>query len=39
MKEQNNKHKDAKSMGEKLKTNSLIFIFSFFSRDLQDFKF
>jgi hypothetical protein len=39
MKKQNKKHQNAKSIGEKLKTNSLMFFVSFFSGDLQDFKF
>ena len=29
----------AKTIGEKLKTKGLMFIVSFFSNDLQDFKF
>ena len=33
------KHQNAKSIGEKLKTKSLMFFGSFFSCDLQDFKF
>ena len=39
MKKQNKKHQNAKSIGEKLKTNGLMFFVSFFSCDLQDFKF
>ena len=39
MKKQNKKHKNAKSIGEKLKTEGLMFFVSFFSYDFQDFKF
>ena len=39
MKKQNKKHQNAKSIGEKLKTKGLMFFVSFFSFDLQDFKF
>ena len=39
MKKQNKKHKNAKSIGEKLKNKGLMFFVSFFSCDLQDFKF
>ena len=41
MKKQNKtkKHQNARSIGEKLKTKSLMFFVSFFSCDLQDFKF
>ena len=37
---QNKKHQNARSVGEKLKSKSLmLLLFSFFSCDLQDFKF
>ena len=39
MKKPNKKHQNAKSIGEKEKTKSLMFFVSFFSYDLQDFKF
>jgi hypothetical protein len=39
MKKQNKKHQNAKSIGEKLKTKGLMFLVSFVSCDLQDFKF
>ena len=39
MKKQNKKHQNARSMGEKLKTNSLMFFVTFFKCDLEDFKF
>ena len=38
MKKQNKKRKSARFIDEKLKTESLMFIVSFFSCDLQDFK-
>ena len=39
MKKQNIKHKNVRFIDEKLKTKSLMFFFSLFSRDLQYFKF
>ena len=39
MKKQNKKHQHVKFIGEKLKTKGLMFFVSFFSCDLQDFKF
>ena len=39
MKKQNKKYQNAKSSGKKLKTKGLMFFVSFFSYDLQDFKF
>ena len=36
MKKQNKKHKNARSISEKLKTKSLMFSVSFFTCDLQD---
>ena len=39
MKKQSKKHQNAKSIGEKLETKGLRFFVSFFSCDLQDFKF
>ena len=39
MKKQNKKHQNAESIGKKLKTKGLMFFVSFFSCDLQDFKF
>ena len=36
--EQNKKHQNDKSIGEKLKTKGLMFFVSVFSCDLQDFK-
>ena len=38
-KKQNKKHQNVRSIDEKLKTKSLMFFVSFFSCDLQDFKF
>ena len=35
----NKKHQNDKSIGEKLKTKSLMFFASIYSCDLQDFKF
>ena len=34
----NKKHQNAKSIGKKLKTNGLMFFYSFTSCDLEDFK-
>ena len=39
MKKTKQKHQNAKSIGEKLKTKGLMFLGSFFSCDLQDLKF
>ena len=39
MKKQNKEHQNARFINEKLKTKSLMFFVSFFSCDLQDFKF
>jgi hypothetical protein len=39
MKKQNKKHQNAMLIDVKLKTESLMFFVSFFSCDLQDFKF
>ena len=39
MKKQNKKYKNAKSIGEKLKTKGLMFFAPFFSCNLQDLKF
>ena len=39
MKNQNKNHQNTKSIGKKLKTKGLIFFVSFFSCDLQDFKY
>ena len=36
---QNKRHQNAKYIAEKLKTKGLMFFISFFSCDLQDFKF
>ena len=38
MKKQNKKQKNAKSIGEKLKTKGLMFFVLIFTCDLQDFK-
>ena len=38
MKKRNKKHQNAKSIGKKLKTNGLMFFYSFTSCDLEDFK-
>ena len=39
MKKQNKKHQKAESIGEKWKSKGLMFFVSFFTFDLQDFKF
>ena len=39
MEKANKKHQNAKSIGEKLESKGLMFFVSFFSCDLQDFKF
>ena len=39
MRKQNKKHQNAKFINEKLKTKDWMFFVSFFSCDLQDFKF
>jgi hypothetical protein len=39
MKKQNKKHQNDKFIGEKLKTEGLLFFVSFVPYDLQDFKF
>ena len=39
MKKQNKKHQNVRSIGKKLRSKSLLFFISYFSCDLQDFKF